>query len=63
MADDMSRGLVDATGEPEERALEAAMRPKNFDEFVGQSRVRERIFEVAWPGCRSRLALRPSRSW
>lgn len=43
MADDMSRGLVDATGEPEERALEAAMRPKNFDEFVGQSRVREQL--------------------
>ena len=35
--------LVDSGSEPEERALEAAMRPKNLDEFVGQARVREQL--------------------
>lgn len=40
---DPSRELMDSGTEPEERALEAAMRPKNLDEFVGQSRVREQL--------------------
>jgi Holliday junction DNA helicase RuvB len=40
---DPSRHLVDSQSEPEERALEAAMRPKNLDEFVGQARVREQL--------------------
>jgi Holliday junction DNA helicase RuvB len=34
---------MDSQSEPEERALEAAMRPKNLDEFVGQGRVREQL--------------------
>jgi len=42
-AADPSRHLVDSGSEPEERALEAAMRPKNLDEFVGQGRVREQL--------------------
>jgi Holliday junction DNA helicase RuvB len=40
---DPSRQLMDSQSEPEERALEAAMRPKNLDEFVGQARVREQL--------------------
>ncbi|WP_291278459.1 Holliday junction branch migration DNA helicase RuvB [Galactobacter sp.] len=40
---DPSRHLMDSQSEPEERALEAAMRPKNLDEFVGQARVREQL--------------------
>lgn len=40
---DESRLLIDSTPEPEERAMEAAMRPKNLDEFVGQHRVREQL--------------------
>lgn len=40
---DESRALIAASGEPEERALEAALRPKNLDDFVGQHRVREQL--------------------
>ena len=29
--------------EPEERELEAALRPKNLDDFVGQERVRKQL--------------------
>jgi len=39
----MSESLTSAGQEPEERALEAAMRPKNLDEFVGQPRVRQQL--------------------
>jgi Holliday junction DNA helicase RuvB len=39
----MSESLTAAGQEPEERALEAAMRPKNLDEFVGQPRVRQQL--------------------
>src|SRR4051812_20493873 len=35
--------LVSAAGEAEERALEAALRPKNLDDFVGQARVRQQL--------------------
>ncbi|MFD1212451.1 Holliday junction branch migration DNA helicase RuvB [Arthrobacter sp. GCM10027362] len=35
--------LVSAAGEAEERALEAALRPKNLDDFVGQVRVRRQL--------------------
>lgn len=35
--------LVSAAGEAEERALEAALRPKNLDDFVGQARVRRQL--------------------
>ncbi|HEY1155426.1 MAG TPA: AAA family ATPase, partial [Arthrobacter sp.] len=35
--------LVAAGEEPEERAIEAALRPKNLDDFVGQHRVRKQL--------------------
>ncbi|NKX49603.1 Holliday junction branch migration DNA helicase RuvB, partial [Arthrobacter deserti] len=35
--------LVSAAGGAEERALEAALRPKNLDDFVGQARVRRQL--------------------
>ncbi|WP_196834894.1 Holliday junction branch migration DNA helicase RuvB [Zhihengliuella flava] len=35
--------LVSSTSEPEERVLEAALRPKNLHDFVGQQRVREQL--------------------
>lgn len=35
--------LTDAGSEPEERVLEAALRPKNLDDFVGQARVRQQL--------------------
>ncbi|GHD12079.1 Holliday junction ATP-dependent DNA helicase RuvB [Zhihengliuella salsuginis] len=35
--------LVASTSEPEERVLEAALRPKNLHDFVGQQRVREQL--------------------
>ena len=35
--------LVSVTEEPEERALEAALRPRNLDDFVGQQRVRQQL--------------------
>lgn len=35
--------LVAGTSEPEERVLEAALRPKNLHDFVGQQRVREQL--------------------
>ncbi len=40
---DESRALVSADGEPEERLIEAALRPKNLDDFVGQKRVRRQL--------------------
>lgn len=43
MSEDASTRLTDAGSEPEERALEAAMRPKSLDEFVGQKRVRQQL--------------------
>ncbi|AJT40963.1 Holliday junction branch migration DNA helicase RuvB [Psychromicrobium lacuslunae] len=42
-AEDPGRALVSASGETEERALEAALRPKNLDDFVGQKRVRKQL--------------------
>ncbi|GAA1411529.1 Holliday junction ATP-dependent DNA helicase RuvB [Glutamicibacter uratoxydans] len=38
-----STKLTHAGSEPEERALEAALRPRNLDDFVGQSRVRQQL--------------------
>ncbi len=35
--------LTNAGSEPEERVLEAALRPKNLDDFVGQARVRQQL--------------------
>ncbi|WP_102158389.1 Holliday junction branch migration DNA helicase RuvB [Zhihengliuella halotolerans] len=35
--------LVAGTSEPDERVLEAALRPKNLHDFVGQQRVREQL--------------------
>ncbi len=35
--------LVDPVALPEERAIEASLRPKRFDEFVGQPKVREQL--------------------
>lgn len=32
-----------ASGEPEERAIEAALRPRNLSDFVGQQRVRKQL--------------------
>ena len=37
------RRLTNAGSEPEERVLEAALRPKNLDDFVGQERVRQQL--------------------
>jgi Holliday junction DNA helicase RuvB len=41
MSDDIT--LVDAHAADDERAVEAALRPKQLDEFVGQERVREQL--------------------
>jgi len=38
-----SKPLTHAGSEPEEHALEAALRPRNLDDFVGQSRVRQQL--------------------
>src|SRR3712207_3851373 len=38
-----SRALVDAAASDDERAVEAALRPRNLDEVVGQERVREQL--------------------
>jgi Holliday junction DNA helicase RuvB len=35
--------LVSAGSDPEDRAVEAALRPKNLDDFVGQKRVRRQL--------------------
>lgn len=35
--------LAAPAGEPEERELEAALRPRNLDDFVGQERVRKQL--------------------
>jgi len=41
-----STKLTDAGSGPEERTLEAALRPRNFDDFVGQGRVRQQLAMV-----------------
>ncbi|WP_035781874.1 Holliday junction branch migration DNA helicase RuvB [Arthrobacter sp. H14] len=35
--------LISSNSEPEERAMEAALRPRNLDDFVGQQRVRQQL--------------------
>lgn len=37
------RDLMQPSADPEERALEGALRPKSLDDFVGQERVREQL--------------------
>ena len=44
MADGLPEdSLVRGGEEPEERVIEAALRPKNLDDFVGQARVRQQL--------------------
>jgi holliday junction DNA helicase RuvB len=43
MSTEPSEELVSAYAEPEDTAVEAALRPKRLDEFVGQERVREQL--------------------
>jgi Holliday junction DNA helicase RuvB len=43
MTVDRATGLVDADAAIDERAAEAALRPRTLDEFVGQERVREQL--------------------
>src|SRR5919112_2209754 len=38
-----SRALVDATPDDDDRAVEAALRPRSLDELIGQERVREQL--------------------
>jgi hypothetical protein len=38
-----SRSLVAAEAEGDERAVEAALRPRSLDEVIGQERVREQL--------------------
>lgn len=38
-----STQLTNAGSEPEERVIEAALRPRNLDDFVGQGRVRQQL--------------------
>ncbi|HET7684198.1 MAG TPA: Holliday junction branch migration DNA helicase RuvB [Marmoricola sp.] len=38
-----SRALVDAEADGDERAVEAALRPRSLDEVIGQERVREQL--------------------
>ena len=59
---------VDGDATPEERAVEAALRPRTLDEFVGQERVRDQLVararggRRARPHARPRAALRPARA-
>lgn len=48
-ARDRLRGIVSPIADPEERSLEAALRPKTLDEYVGQSKLKEnlRVFILA----------------
>lgn len=43
MAADEEQPLVSPSVDPEDRAVEAALRPKNLDDFVGQARVRRQL--------------------
>ncbi len=38
-----SRGVVDAAADPDERVVEAALRPRTLDEVIGQDRVCEQL--------------------
>lgn len=40
---EVDNSVVSAVPEQEERAIEAALRPKNLDDFVGQQRVRQQL--------------------
>ena len=53
---------------PEERALEAVLRPKVLGEFVGQEKVVKQISlvikaQVGWKDCGPHFAGRASRAW
>ncbi|MQA85415.1 MAG: Holliday junction branch migration DNA helicase RuvB [Streptosporangiales bacterium] len=37
------RGVISPTAEPDERAIESALRPRRLDDFIGQTRVREQL--------------------
>ena len=39
----VEQSLVSGGEEPEERVIEAALRPKNLHDFVGQHRVRKQL--------------------
>lgn len=43
MAEEQEQPLVSPAVDPEDRAVEAALRPKNLDDFVGQARVRRQL--------------------
>jgi len=43
VADDSGRGLVTAEADGDERAIEAALRPRALGEVIGQERVREQL--------------------
>ena len=63
-----SQPLTASSSEPEERALESALRPKNLDDFVGQQRVRHQLSlvleasKIRGRTRRPRAALRPARA-
>lgn len=42
-ASQLNQRLVSMDEEPEEKMIEAALRPKNLDDFVGQTRVRQQL--------------------
>lgn len=42
-ADESGNPLISADEEPNERAMEAALRPRNLHDFVGQQRVRQQL--------------------
>ncbi len=48
-ARDRLRGIVSPIADPEERSLEAALRPKTLDDYVGQTKLKEnlRVFILA----------------
>ncbi|HCB07551.1 MAG TPA: Holliday junction branch migration DNA helicase RuvB [Nocardioides bacterium] len=43
MTRDLTRDLTSAEAEPDERAIEAALRPRSLDEVIGQQRVRDQL--------------------
>ena len=51
--------LVGAAADGEDQAVEAALRPKDLDEFVGQERVREQLDLVLRGRPRARRHRRP----
>ena len=56
------RALVDAEASGDERAVEAALRPRTLDEVVGQERVREQLSLMLHAAQRRGRASRPQGS-